>query len=336
MQTKRKQDCIHQTAKTPLSEKLCAHVVKIIHSVKCDSKEAFRLLKNKKDENMLKNRHYSHRKTPRLVFAGWGQESKAKSRPRDDDNVSINENYTKKIKLSLPEASELQNIAPSFQDQVISGAQNSTRDCVELSPCNFDKNLTKEMNASSNKQDDDNSLCTINTNLTDDGVDNEGSAESCYVDEENPINKKCAVKEVLLVNVVPIVILNNDPQKTPEVTSEMVSGHCSTVIAEEYLDFDWRLSMALASSRKEVLAQKCRAMSQKRRFLSQKCKRLCVVSLIVTSSAIYAYNILRVIDIPERVESSHVSASLYEAKFLDKKTDLTQPGTVFPLTETCI
>merc|ERR1740124_543357 len=116
--------------------------------------------------------------------------------------------------------------------------------------------------------------------------------------------KKCAVKEVLLVNVVPIVILNNDPQKTPEVTSEMVSGHCSTVIAEEYLDFDWRLSMALASSRKEVPAQKCRAMSQKRRFLSQKCKRLCVVSLIVTSSAIYAYNILRVIDIPERVESS--------------------------------
>ena len=97
-------------------------------------------------------------------------------------------------------------------------------------------------------------------------------AESDW-DEENSINENDILKESLLVDSVPTSSfdvssnteckLNKNLQVTLDISAEEVN-QCSIIVVNEYVDFDVKQSMALASSRKEALIQKHNSLVQKR------------------------------------------------------------------------
>jgi len=97
-------------------------------------------------------------------------------------------------------------------------------------------------------------------------------AESDW-DEENSINENDILEESLLVDSVRTSSfdvssnteckLNKNLQVTLDISAEEVD-QCSIIVVNEYVDFDVKQSMALASSRKEALIQKHNSLVQKR------------------------------------------------------------------------
>jgi len=117
------------------------------------------------------------------------------------------------------------------------------------------------------------------------------------LNDEDTFDESCATEENLLINIASnfsfdeilgtINIFNNGTKTSSDVTSVEISDHWFSVIVDEYLDTDAKLSMALTSNRKKGLAQKRRAVLHKRRRA-----RTIAAILISACSLIYTYILL--------------------------------------------
>lgn len=139
------------------------------------------------------------------------------------------------------------------------------------------------------------------------------------LNEEDSLEDSCVTDENLLGNIASIfsfdqifdalTVFNNGPRTSSDVTSVGISEHWYSVIVDEYLDTDAKLSMALTSNRKKGLVQKRRTLLHRRR------RAHTVMSLLVfTFSLTCAYILLEqwmtwnshtTLHVSERLERAH-------------------------------
>jgi len=115
------------------------------------------------------------------------------------------------------------------------------------------------------------------------------------LDEDCSIDESCITEESSFINILPFflfnaflnavsIFFNNDPQTIFDINSVKASEYHPTIDVDQYLDFDAKLSMALAFNRKKELVSKHRIISYTRR------RNRVLGVLLFFSSVIFTYN----------------------------------------------